>query len=383
MRRAVVLLVSSIGILTLGCDKFFPQQEKKGPPPPPPPVPIAVGRVQRSNVDVTVSGIGWVEPYSTVTIKAQVAGELVSVQFKEGDDVKRDQILFTIDARPFEAALHLAEANLKRDQALAQDARREANRIAGLFANGQSSPRERDVTEADAQAKEAQVRADEAERESARLQVEYCTIRSPIDGRAGTILAHAGNIAKERDTPLVTLNQIAPVYVAFSVAERYLAGIRAAQVALPVSVNIGGDESSPITGTLAFIDNEVDRNTGMIGLKAVFENADRRLWPGQFVDARLILQRLSNVVTAPASAIQAGQQRTFVFVVDADRIVADRTVETGMSTGGRTVITSGLQGDEVVVTDGQLRLTPGARVTFSEEPAATSQGVQKTEVAGR
>lgn len=345
--------------------------EKKGGGPPP--APVSVASAKRTDVDVTVSAIGWVEPFSTVTIRSQVDGELIGVHFKEGDDVAAGQVLFTIDARPYEAALHLAEANLKRDEALAEDARREAERIADLFSNNQGSPRERDRTRADADAKAAQVRASAAQIEQARLQVERCTIRSPIAGRAGTVLSHRGNIVKQSDTPLVVLNQVTPIYVAFSVAERHVSEIRAASEPMPVEVRAVGGGDQAIAGLLTFINNEVDRSTGMIRLKASFENADRRLWPGEFVDVKVTTRRLSQVVTVPSSAIQAGQDRMFVFVVAEDKTVEARTVVTGLSTEGQTVVTSGLRGDETVVTDGHLRLTAGGSVQIKQDAPAASQ----------
>ncbi|MCC6359053.1 MAG: efflux RND transporter periplasmic adaptor subunit [Phycisphaerales bacterium] len=377
-RFLLVALVIVAGIA--GCGVPVNQPEKKAQSAPPP-VPVAVGRVERADVSAIVTAIGWVEAYSTVTVRSQVDGELIGVHFREGDDVKPDQQLFTIDPRPYQAALHLAEANLKRDQALADDARREAERIEGLFSSNQGSPRERDMTRADADAKAAQVRARIAEIEQARLEVERCTIRSPISGRAGSLLAHRGNIVRERDTPLVVLNQVSPIYVTFSVPDKHLGEIQAAAEPLHIEVKDPVESGKLILGTLSFVDNEVDRTTGMIRLKATFDNTDHHLWPGQFVDVRMTTGRLADVVIAPSTAIQAGQDRAIVYVVSDDKTVEARPVELGIIQDGRTVVTSGLAGGEIVVTDGHLRLSPGARVQFKNDPAAASQPLTTAEVA--
>lgn len=363
-----------------GCEQIWPKTAEKKAPTIPPPVPVEVARAERSDVDVSVTAIGWVEPYTTVTIKPQVDGELKEVLFREGDDVQAGQVLFRIDARSYEAALHAAEANLIRDQALAQDARREANRMQDLFSRDQGSSRERDQALADAESKESQVKADAAEIERQRLLVERCEIRSPISGRAGTILTHRGNLVKESETQLVVINQITPAYVTFSVPERNLAQIRGADQRLNVNATLA-DMPEAEVGTLTFIDNQVDRSTGMVKLKATFENKGRRLWPGQFVDAKLTTHRLSQVVVVPATAVQAGQSRTYVFVVKDDMAAEPRTVETGLNLEGRTVITSGLNGNEVVVTDGQLRIAPGSKVQFKTALTSAPSSAPTPEVA--
>lgn len=335
------------------------------------PVPVTVGDAQRRDFQVAVSAIGWVEPFATVVVKPQVAGQLQKIAFREGDEVKAGAVLMKIDARPFEAALRLAESSLARDQAMATDARREATRMHDLAAKGQASDRERDQTEADAAAKEAQVRARAAEVEQARLNLEYCTIRSPMDARAGAYLVNRGNVVKENETELVVLNQLSPIHVAFSVPERYLAAVRAGQVGSKLAVVARPTDSDepPLAGELQFIDNQVDRNTGTVKMKATFANLDKRLWPGRFVKVELSLTTMSDVVVVPSSAVQPGQKGSIIFVVDESGAAQVRSIEPGLSQGGLTVVARGLSGGERVVTDGQLRLTPGAKVSFKNAVA--------------
>lgn len=365
-------------MLPVGCDKAPAQSASMAQQPV---VPVHVARVAQEDVDVTVSAIGWVEAYTTVTIKPQVDGELVAVHFKEGDDVEAGQLLFTLDVRPYEAALHLAEAQLKRDQALALSARQEADRIAGLFKDNQASSHEHDDSTADAAAKEAQLKADEAEIEQARLQVERCTIKSPIAGRTGRYLANRGNITESNKTSLVVINEIKPIYVTFALPERHLAQIQGATSQLVVKAEIPGGEGPVQVGHVAFIDNQVDKDTGMVRLKAEFGNEDMRLWPGQFVRVELTTSHLTQALVAPATAIQPGQSGSYVYLVKSDQTVEARDVETSVNVGADTVIQSGLTVGDLVVTDGQLRLAPGARVTYRgdkpQEPgdASTSGAV--------
>lgn len=348
-----------------GCD---PAPTKPAAPAAPPAVPVNAARAAQRDVDEDVTAIGWVEAYSNVTIKPQIDGELIGVHFNDGDEVAAGQLLFTFDARPFEAALLLAESNLARDQALAADAAKEADRVLALFDNKQGSPRERDEKRADADAKAAQLRADEAELASARLRVEYCTIRSPVAGRTGSVMSHRGTITKANETALVEITQIAPIYVTFSVPERHLPKVRAAgDDTLPVRVSIPGDENGEEVGRLTFIDSTVDRSTGMVRLKATFSNENRRLWPGQYLNVKLTTGHLRQVVVVPRTAVQPGQNREFVFVIGPDDKVEARTVTTGLATESGIVITRGVAPEETVVTDGQLRLSPGTLVTIKNE----------------
>jgi multidrug efflux system membrane fusion protein len=356
------------GALLGGCRK----EEAKGPPARPP-VPVKVAAAGRQTVPVELRTVGNVEAVATVEIKAQVGGTLARVHFREGDEVRRGELLFTIDPRPFEAALHQAEAILARDQAQLENARQKERRYGELLTGRFISQQEYELVQTDAAAFEATVRADRAALESARLRLSWCTIRSPLDGRTGSLLAHAGDLIKaDADQPMVVIHQLRPIDVAFAVPEQQLSRIRQQLAAGGVVVQalLPGEEARAEEGRLTFVDNAVDTATGTIRLKGSFANAAGRLWPGQFVTALLVLGTLQDVVTVPSAAVQTGQQGTFVFVVKDDQSVEQRPVTAGIAWQGRTVV-EGVQADETVVVDGQMRLTPGARVEVKSDNAGT------------
>jgi len=344
----------------------------KAAPPPPPPAPVTTATVVRQDVPLQIRAIGAVEAFSNVSVKTQVTGELTGVFFKEGQDVKKGQLLFTLDKRPFEAALNQAQAALARDKAQAANARAQARRYAGLFTAGVVSKEENDQIGTTADAMEAAVAADEAAVENARVQLQYCSIYSPIDGRTGSLMIHLGNMIKANDTPfLISINQIEPIYVTFTVPEQMLAEIKrhAAQGTLPVEAIIASDNRGPAKGKLSFIDNSVDQSTGTIKLKGEFANADRRLWPGQFVDVVLNLADERNAVVVPSQALQNGQQGQFVFVVKPDMTAEKRDVVLERTQGTMAVISKGVAPGELVVTDGQLSIVPGGKVALKSSPA--------------
>ena len=357
---SVILLA---GALSTGCDAKGVSGVSTGPDADAA-MPVTVATAMREDVPIQVQAIGWAEAYATVTIRPQIEGQLTEIHFTEGQQVKIGDLLFTIDPRPFVAALRLAEANLLKDQALAQDAEREADRVADLFTKNVAADRERDQARANSDAVRAQVQADQAAVENAKLRLEYCTIRSPIDGRAGARLVDVGNIVEANKTALVTVNQISPIFVTFSVAERHLSLIKQQMQTAPLAVEarFADEPSDPIIGRLAFVDNQVDTLTGMVRLKATFPNEDHRLWPGRFVNVALTISKQQDAVVVPTSAVQTGQRGTFVFVVRGDSTVEMRPVSVGANVHERTVLSEGVQAGEVVVTDGQLRLTPGVKV---------------------
>ena len=329
-------------------------------------VPILAATVEQKDVPLQVKAIGAVEAYSNVSVKTQITGELTGVHFKEGQDVSKGQLLFTLDKRPFEAALKQAQGMLARDQAQAANARTQAKRYESLNKAGVVSKEEYDQMQSNADALEAAVVADQAALENARVQLVYCTIYSPIDGRTGPLLIHQGNMIKANDTPfLVSINQVQPIYATFTVPEQNLADIKrySSQGKLRVQAfipsNSQNDTRGPAAGWLSFIDNTVDQATGTIKLKGEFPNADRRLWPGQFVDVVLTLAQQPKAIVVPSQAIQNGQQGQFVFVIKPDMTVEARPVTIERSTDGQAVIAKGLAAGEQVVTDGQLRLVPG------------------------
>ncbi len=341
-------------------------------------VPVTVATVIQKAVPVQVRTIGTVEAYSTVSVKAQVTGELTSVHFKEGQDVKKGELLFTIDRRSYEADLMQAEANLARDIAQAQDAEAQAHRSEKLMQEGIIAKEQSDRVRANADALQAAVRADRAAVENARLRLSYCSIFSPLDGRTGSLIVHQGNLVKANEAPaLVVINQIQPIYVNFSVPEQYLAEIKKYMVAgkLKVEAFLPNDHENPQHGLLTFVDNAVNSATGTIRLKATYANKEKRLWPGQFVDVVLTLTTQPNALVVPSQALQTGQGGQYVFVVKMDLTAEPRPVVVGRTVGGDTVIEQGLQPGERVVTDGQLRLVPGAKVEV-KSALESSQGTR-------
>jgi multidrug efflux system membrane fusion protein len=333
------------------------------------PAPVTVAVAMNRDVPVQVAAIGHVSAFSTVAVKSQVDGKLERVLFQEGDEVRAGQTLFTIDSRPFESALHQAEANLAKDSALATNAIIEERRNASLLNQQIISQDSFDQTRAAADALRATVVADKAAVENSRLQLAYCTISSPINARAGKLLVNAGNVLKNNDTVLVVLNQTRPIYVDFSVPEQELPRIRehATSAKLKVEARAPGDEALPSAGELAVINNTVDTDTGTILLRALFANADERLWPGQFVNAALTLTTRTNAVLVPSSSVQVGQDGRYVFVVTPELAAEARPVVVGDRVGDETIIQSGLRGGERLVVSGQLRLVSGVRVEIQNE----------------
>lgn len=363
-RPRLAWLGLSLAIVGVGCTR-----EQAAPAPPS--VPVTVARVTERSVPVELRAIGTLEAYSTVSIKSQVSGPLTAVHFREGQDVKRGDLLFTIDRRPFEVALQEAEANLARDVAQAENARAQAHRYEKLLEEGVVAKEQYDQFRTAAAAFDAAVRADQAAVERAKLDLEYCTIVAPLDGRTGSLIVHQGNLVKANEAPaLVVINQLTPIYVNFAIPEQALAEVKRFMAArkLEVQAFVPGEAQRPETGVLSFVDNAVDPTTGTIHLKATFANRQRRLWPGQFVNVVLILTAQPNALVVPTEALQTGQSGQYVFVVKPDQTVESRPVTSGITYQGLTVIEKGLAAGETVVTDGQSRLLPGARVAAKNAP---------------
>ncbi len=408
-------------IILISCTTESKVQEKR-----PPGAPVSVATVIQKDVPVQLRVIGRVEAYSAVSIRALVEGELWKVYFKEGQDVQKDNLLLSIDSRPFEIALRQAEANLERDQALVQqaeanltrdlaqvtqaeanlaknlaqakNAEEQAKRYVFLVEKGYVAKEQYDQVRTNSESLAATVQADRAAIENAqaalradkaalenvravvrgsraavetaKIQLGYCSIRAPLSGRTGSLLVQQGNIIKASDVPIVVINQITPIYVTFSLPEQNLPEIKKHMAAGDVKVEavIPGDEKSPEPGILTFIDNAVDTATGTIKLKGTFENQAKRLWPGQFVNVVLTLTIWPNAILVPSQAIQTGQEGLYVFVVKPDLTVESRPVTVDRSLDGLTVVTKGLQPGETVVTNGQLRLVTGGKVEIKNEP---------------
>jgi multidrug efflux system membrane fusion protein len=383
MRCALFL---TMGLLIYGCT------ENKAAAPPPPGVPVVVANVSEKTMPVEVASVGNVEPIATVAIKAQVSGELLEVHFKEGDFVQKGQLLFTIDSRPFQnqvrqaqtailreqAGLQQAEANLARDKAQAEYANAQAQRYNRLTQRGLVPTDTSDQIRSQAAALEGSIRADEAAIESARanikaqegalegakLQLSYCTIDSPIDGRTGSVMLKAGNLVKVADAPMVVINQVNPIYVNFTVPQQYWTDVKTHLNAgdLRVRATAPQDPGNPKEGRVVFVDNAVDTATGTLHIRAEFANADNHFLSGMFVNVVMRLSEQPNAKIVPTQAITEGQNGTFVYVVKSDGTVETRPVVSTRSNNGQSVIDSGLELNETVVTDGQTRLTSGSKV---------------------
>jgi multidrug efflux system membrane fusion protein len=332
------------------------------------PVPVTVAKAVQKSMPIAIQGIGTVIAASTVSVHAQITGQMTSVNFKEGEDVEQGQVLVTLDKRPFEAVLQQAQATLDKDIAQAANARSQAARYQDLLQRGIATREQVDTMLSQAAALEATVAADRASVDTAQIQLTYATILAPMSGRTGLLQVHPGNLVRAQDTQtIVTINKITPVYVSFSVPEAQLPALKrfiAAQGTLPASAIAPTDSGPPSTGRINFIDTAVDPTTGTIKVKGTFPNDDRRLWPGQFVNVNVTLTSDPNAIVVPTPAVQTGQQGTFVFIVQPDQTVALRPVTVARIAGDDTVVQTGVAAGDTVVTDGHLRLVPGSRISI-------------------
>ena len=348
------------------------------PAPKAPAAPVVTGVAQTRDVPLRLRAVGTVEPVATVSIQPLVGGTLVEAAFEEGQEVHQGDLLFRIDSRPFAASLHQAKAALARDEALYTAARRDAERQETLEKKQYVSQGDRDKAVAQADSYRASMQADKAAIEAAELQLSFCTVRSPIDGRTGPLLVKPGNVVQPAPAPsaLVVIHQMQPIRVKFPLPEARLPDVRARMAAggIPVEAAPVGDTGTPAEGTLTFLGNEVDRTTGTVVLKATFPNEDRRLWPGQFARVSATLGIAQGATVVPSPAVQDGQQGSYVYVVKADGTAELRLVKAGASEDGLTVIDSGVAAGERVIVDGQVRVAPGApveertRAAESEKP---------------
>ncbi len=340
----------------------------------PPAVPVTVAPVTQETVPIRLQAIGNVEAYSTVALKARVDGEIVEVNFPEGAPVKKGDILFRIDPRPYAAALRQAEANALRDVAARSQARSQDQRYQDLLEKNFVSKEAYAQIRTNAETAEAVAKASQAALENARLNLEYCTIHSPLDGYVGKVLLHAGNLVKANDvSPLVVINQVRPIYVNFAVPEQNLPEVRKYRAAGPLTVETLLDPGAPpVQGQLIFVDNAVDPSTGTIRLRAQFENADAALWPGQFVNVSVRLYEQVDAIVIPSPAVQNGPQGQYVYVVGPDLVADVRKITVLRTDGERTIVATGLQKGERVVTRGQLRLGSKTRVQVGKPAAEPS-----------
>jgi multidrug efflux system membrane fusion protein len=338
----------------------------------PPAVPVTVAPVAQETVPIELRAIGNVEAYSTVALKARVDGQIVEVNFREGQQVGKGDVLFRIDPRPYAAALRQAEANALRDAAARDQARSQDRRYQDLLEKNFVSKEAYAQIRTNAATAEATANASQAALENARLNLEYCTIRSPLDGYVGRVLLQAGNLVKANDvSPLLVINQVRPVYVNFAVPEQNLPEVRKYMVAGPLRVEVLPTDAGQkrVEGQLIFIDNAVDPTTGTIRLRAQFDNADAALWPGQFVNVSVRLYEQADALIVPSQAVQSGPDGQYVYIVGGDMLVELRRITVQRTDGERAIVAKGLAKGELVVTRGQLRLGPKVRVQISKTPA--------------
>lgn len=390
MSQRIVLVVAALAVLS-AC-----QRQNAGRPTAQagfvPVVPVSVAPVTQGSVPIEIHSVGRVEPSAVIQVRSQIGGQIVRVAFAEGANVKKDDLLFEIDSRPYrealiqaeatlardKAQLRQSEANLERDKAQLKSAEADDMRNRELSQEGLASKSQSDQSRAAADALRAAILADQAAIESAKaalendhaaidraaLDLNYCQIHAPVSGQVGNLLIHQGNLVAANGNPLVVINQVTPIWVSFNAPEQYLPEVRrnAGQRKLPVRAVPRGDADKPADGFLDVIDNTVDASTGTIHLKAVFDNRAGVLFPGQFTDVTLTLGTLDRALLVPAEAVQPGKNGQMVFVVKPDQTVEPRVVAVGVNFGDKVAIQKGVSAGESVVTDGQLRLFPGARI---------------------
>lgn len=379
----------ALALLAGGCEKADADGAPAAAKPTGPrAVPVQVAVAERRDVPLAINVIGAAKAFSIVTLKPQISGVILEKKFRVGDPVTEGQLMFVIDPRPFDAALHEAEAKLAQDlakidedRALAVNARADAERMAGLHKQGAATSFETDKSAALAVSREAMVAADDAavaaDRaiiEQARLNLAYTQIHSPIDGYTGPTLTDAGNVVKANETELITVHKIEPIYIECSIPEKYLPAVRramAGEAGVTLEARIPGEQGVQDTARLQFINNTVDESTGMIKMRGVAANQHRALWPGQYLNVSVVYGRHANAVLVPSRAIQQSQKGDFVWVVGPDHKAEVHHVTLGDEVGDQTIIKTGVDGGATVVTIGQLRLTPGATVQIVTDTGAT------------
>ena len=364
-----------------GCSREQKNAKASGPPPA---VPVGVATVQQRDFPVYLTGLGSVQAFNTVDLKSRIDGQIMQVNFQEGQDVKQGDLLIQIDARPYQVALQTANANLQRDEAQLNNAKVQYERMKALYAGGVIAKQDLDTQEASFGQYEGTIAADRAAVDSAKLNLSYTHITSPINGRIGLRQVDVGNyVQASSTTPMVVITQLHPIAIVFTLPEDQLQAVRQRMKQGTLAVDVYGrdDQTRLSTGKLLTIDNQIDQTTGTAKLKAVFENPENSLWPNQFVNVHLLLETRKDALTMPASAIQRGPQGTFTYVVDAKNTVQVKPVQIALTQGNTVVIESGLQAGDRVVTDGQEKLQPGSRVNV-QAPNGQSRNPQAAEGDG-
>lgn len=375
-RTGAILLIAGLTILA-SCSENRAGKKQESPP-----VPVTVAKAEARDIPVALRVVGRAEAFESVVLKSRVDGQVAAVRFVEGQHVRKGDVLIELDPADFAARLHQAEAQAARDETLQAKTRSDTARYTALQARSFVSEEKVNDIRTNEAAAGANLRASKAAAEVARLQLSYATIRAPISGVVGARVVFPGSAVKTNDTVLATINSVRPLLVAFPVPERYLPRLRAAMGSggMKVDISLPGNSASRREGRVRFIDNAVDAATGTILVKAELPNTEEALTPGQFLNVGLVLDTLKQAVTVPATAIQQGADGNFVFVAKDDGTVELRAVEAAASESGVTAIGSGLKAGETVVTDGQLRLTPGARIKVREP--GTARSIEKAAPAG-
>lgn len=371
-RWVALLAIGALGLTFAGCSSSAAKQQQKAQAAGPRAVSVATAPVQKQDVPVYLSGLGAVTAFNTANIKSRVDGQIMKVNFKEGQNVKAGELLIEIDSRPFQVQLEQAQAQLFRDQAQLRDAKLNLERYTTLIPSGSIAQQQVDTQKALVDQLDGTVRTDQAMIDNAKLQIVYCHITAPFSGRVGLRQVDPGNIVHAADTtPMLILTQLQPIAVIFTLAEDVLPNVakHMQNSTLEVDAFSRDDQTKLATGKLTTIDNQIDPTTGTAKLKAVFDNQDNALWPNQFVNANLLLETRKNSTVLPTAAILRGPQGTFVYAVNPDKTVTNKTVTISLTQGVTTVVTSGVNPGDVVVTDGQDKLQPGSHI----EPRTTGQ----------
>jgi multidrug efflux system membrane fusion protein len=376
-RRVLIVGGLLVALAAGGLAAYFASdsraKEQRKAPKGPPAVPVTVARVEQQTMPVRLRAIGNVEAFATVSVKARVDGQIIAVDFKDGVPVKKDEILFRIDPRPYEAALRQAEANALRDVAARDQARSQEKRYQELLQKNFISKEAYAQIRTNAETGDATAKASRAALENARLNLEYCTIRSPLDGFVGKTLIQAGNLVRANDVnPLVVINQVRPIYVNFAVPEQTLPEVRQYMARGPLEVEVlpSDLQQQRPRGRLIFIDNAVDPSTGTIRLRAQFDNVEAALWPGQFVSISLQLYEQPDALIVPSQAVQTGPEGEYVYVINAEMVAELRRVKVQRTDGDYSIIAQGVAKGEQVVTRGQLRLGPKVKVQIAKSAEA-------------
>jgi multidrug efflux system membrane fusion protein len=367
-----IMITISAGLT--GCGSQSTKSAKASAPPPA--VPVGVATVKQGNFNVYITGLGSVEAFNTVSLKTRIDGQIMEVKFREGQDVKAGDMLIVVDPRPYQVALDQAKANLAKDQAQLVNAKAQFERNKVLYEQGVIAKQDLDTLEASFGTYEGTIEADKAAIKNAELNLVYCYIKSPVDGRVGLRQVDPGNyITAASGTVMLVVTQLHPISLVFTIPEDQLQEVarRMKQGTLEVDAYSRDDSQKLAAGKLLTINNQIDQTTGTVQLKATFDNQDNTLWPNQFVNAHLLLETRKDAVTAPASAIQRGPDGSFVYFVDSNNTVQMRPVQIALTQGNTVVFSSGLQAGDRVVTDGQEKLQAGMKVA-PQAPAHQKSG---------